>query len=360
MKNHRKILSLLVPVVTGLIIGIVVLCIHPSTGKRIGDFIYSSGVSVTSYSYAVARAAPSVVNIYVAKLNDDYTKPDNSNITSSASGVIVNQNGIIVTNYHVVTSGSEPDQAIWVQTREGNIHKAFVVGCDRRTDLAVLKVEADNLPPINAEKRDPKVGDVVLAIGNPNNLGQTVTHGIISALGRSGTGLLARDHMNIRQGVQELLQTDAPINSGNSGGALVNTQGNLVGINTASFNSENTYGIGFSVPVKLVIKVVDDILDHGKVERGYLGISDVDANFLDNTTTGVTVGFIDPQGPAFGVLKIGDVIKQVNGRNIRDVRELIELVSQSKPGPTLKFSVLRGKEKKNVDITIVEDENLVY
>src|SRR5574344_2183543 len=358
MKLNKKSFPFIFPIVAGLVVGAVVLAINPSTGKKLGDIIYSSGVSVEGYFYAVNKAAPSVVNIYVAKLNEDYTKPDTSSITISASGVVINKHGVVVTNYHVVPSGNEPNKAIWVQTREGKLFKAFVLGCDRRTDIAVLKIENTSLPPITIAKHDPKVGDIVLAIGNPNNLGQTVTHGIISALARSGSGLLTKDQMNIRQGVQELIQTDAPINQGNSGGALVNTQGSLVGINTASFNSENTYGIGFSVPVKLVNSVVDQILQHGKVERGYLGISDDETNPF-NSEKGVTIGFIDPQGPAFGVLKVGDVVTKVNDNKIKDVRELIDLISQSKPGRILRLEIVRNNEVRTESITLAEDNTLV-
>ncbi len=358
MKINKKLVYFLIPIFTGLIIGIVVLIIHPSTGKKLGDLIYSTGVSVESYSYAVGKAAPSVLNIYVAQLNEDYTKPDTTNIITSASGVVFYKNGIVVTNYHVVTAANEPNNGIWAQTRDGKIFKAFVIGTDRRTDIAVLKIETDEIPPIKKIKKDPKVGDIVLAIGNPNNLGQTVTHGIISALSRSGSGLLTKDQMNIRQGVQELIQTDAPINQGNSGGALINTQGLLIGINTASFNSDYTYGIGFSVPSSMVTKVVDEILAHGKVERGYLGISDAEVNSL-TPSSGVTIGFIDPQGPAFGVLKIGDVIKKIDDVKIDNVRQLIDIISQSKPGRTLKIEIQRKEETRTESITLTEDNTTI-
>ena len=163
---------------------------------------------------------------------------------------------------------------------------ALVAGSDRRTDLAILVVNDTTLTPISICETEPKVGDIVLAIGNPNNLGQTVTHGIISATSRSGSGLLTKDQMNIRQGVQDLIQTDAPINAGNSGGALVNTKGQLLGINTASFSGASSYGIGFSVPVKLVEYVKNEIIQHGRVARGYLGIAD-DENFVLGGSSGL-------------------------------------------------------------------------
>lgn len=358
MKINKTIATLSFPIVAGVLIGGALLLINPQLGKNIGNVIYSSGVSVEGFSYAVNKAAPCVVNIYVANLNEDYTEPDTNSITSSASGVVMTDNGYIVTNYHVVPLGNEPNKAIWVQTREGKLYQAFIVGCDRRTDIAVLKVEANNLPSISIAKKTPHIGDIVLAIGNPNNLGQTVTHGIISALSRSGSGLLTHDQMNIRQGVQELIQTDAPINQGNSGGALVDTKGNLVGINTASFTSESSYGIGFSVPVKLVKQVMNEIIRHGKVERGYLGISDSSKKSL-NGEKGVTVGYIDPQGPAFGVLKLGDVITRVNYQNIHDVKQLIDLISKSKPGTKLNFEVNRNGNVINEDITLIEDNTSV-
>ena len=354
MKLNKKILPLLVPVIVGLVVGVVILIISPGTGKKLGDIIYSSGVSQESYSYAVIKAAPSVVNIYVAELEDDYTSARPGSVSSSASGVIMDKNGIIVTNYHVVPSGNEPNKGIFVQLRDGRVLKAFVAGFDRRTDIAVLIVNAPNLTPVTISKTLPNVGDIVLAIGNPNNLGQTVTHGIISALSRSGTGLLSKDQMNIRQGVQDLIQTDAPINQGNSGGALIDTKGNLIGISTASFNHEQSYGIGFALPVKLVREVMNEILLHGRVQRGYLGISDSELGPLD-MSEGVTIGFVDPEGPAFGVLKVGDTITKVNGTKISNVKELIDIISKSRPGTVLTVDFLRENTLKQESITLKED-----
>ena len=262
---------------------------------------------------------------------------------------------IVVELAKAYSKNNEPNKAIWVQTREGKVLKAFIVGCDRRTDIAVLKVEEKNLPPIHIAKRTPNIGDIVLAIGNPNNLGQTVTHGIISALSRSGTGLISKEQMSIRQGLQDLIQTDAPINQGNSGGALIDTQGNLIGINTASFSTQDSYGIGFSVPVNLVTEVMNEIIRHGKVERGYLGISDSRIRSLNNQK-GVTVEFIDPQDPAFGILISGDVLTKVNSKEIVDAKQLIELVSKTKPGTTLRFEILRNNKTIEESVTLALDK----
>lgn len=355
MPSRKKLLYTTLPIVAGLAIGVGILIVNPNAGQRIGDLIYSKGVSIESYAYAVNKAAPSVVNIYVTELNSDYTSPNGSEVISSASGVIISSQGYIVTNYHVVPSGNEPNHAIWAQTRDGQLYQAFVVGCDRRTDLALLKIEASKLTAIELESKDPQVGDIVLAIGNPNNLGQTVTHGIVSAVARSGSGLLSRDQMNIRQGIQDLIQTDAPINNGNSGGALINTAGNLVGVNTASFNGYQTYGIGFAVPTKMVKYVSEEIKKHGRVVRGYLGIADDENISLGEKLDGVRVGYVDPHGPASGLIFEGDVIVQVNNSKISTVKELIEIISNSKPNTTLSFKIQRNQEVIDVNVSLTED-----
>lgn len=349
----------------GAAIGAVILMLYPTLGQNIGSVIYSQGQEPLSYAYAVARAAPSVVNIYVSTLNHDYsTEAQGGAITVSASGVIMSSDGIIVTNYHVVPSGNEPNQAIWAQTRDGKVYQAFVVGYDRRTDIAVLKIQAQGLKPIPIDLGETaQVGDVVLAIGNPNNLGQTVTHGIVSATARTGSGLLTRDQMNIRDGLQDLIQTDAPINQGNSGGALVNTAGVLIGINTASFNNYRygTYGIGFAVPTKLVVYVLNEIIKHGRVIRGYLGISDDGTTPLpDDSGVGVRVGYIDPQGPAAdSELQTGDLIVGADGKNISNLRGLIDIISSTTPGTVMNFTVRRGKRTLNIPITLAEDRSSI-
>ena len=361
--NSRKILFIVAPVALGIAAGIGVLIVNPKAGQNFGTQLYSTGVKEISYSYAVSRVSHSVVNIYVTSLNSDYSSPsaDRGAITTSASGVIMSQDGYIVTNYHVVPSLNEADKAILAQTRDGKLYQAFIVGYDRRTDIAVLKIEAQNLSPVPIDdKYDPQVGDLVFAIGNPNNLGQTVTHGIVSATARSGSGLLTRDQMNIREGLQDLIQTDAPINNGNSGGALINSAGNLVGINTASFNGEQTYGIGFAVPFKLVSYVMNEIIKHGRVIRGYLGISDDGTTQLSGKNgVGVRVGYIDPSGPAAGILYVGDVIETINGKRISSLRGLIDAVSGSKPGSEIKFRIQRGEMELDLSVVLSEDKSSI-
>lgn len=356
----KKTLFYALPAAVGIASGAGILMINPEVGSTLGSVIYSQGQEKASYAYAVNRAAPSVVNIYVATLNHDYSGQSTGTITTSASGVIMTSTGYIVTNYHVIPSVNAPNTSIFAQSRDGNVYQAFIVGYDRRTDIAVLKIEGQNLPPIPVDPdEDVQVGDVVLAIGNPNNLGQTVTHGIVSATARSGSGLLTREQMNIREGLQDLIQTDAPINLGNSGGALIDTTGNMVGINTASFNSMRygTYGIGFAVPTKLVTYVMNEIIKHGRVIRGYLGISDDGAAQLpDSQEIGVRVGYIDPFGPAAGTdLRVGDYIVSVNGKSVDSVRALIDEVSGSAPGTELKFTVNRNGQELIIPVVLAED-----
>lgn len=353
---------LLFPVALGLVAAGIALLINPQLGERFGDRIYTAQKEIVSYSYAVARASPSVVNIYVSRLNQDYTGMANetAEITTSASGVIMSSDGYIITNYHVIPSLSEPNRAVWAQTMDGTMRQAFIVGYDRRTDIAVLKINAKDLQAITIDPNyTPHVGDVVLALGNPNNLGLTVTHGIISATARTGSGLLTREMMNIREGLQDLIQTDAPINSGNSGGALVNTNGDLVGINTASFNNHRygTYGIGFAIPTKLVVRVMQEILLHGRVIRGYLGISDENAELIaNNNVNGVLVRYVDPLGPAaIANIKEGDLIVQVDDKPIHNVRELIDVISSTAPGTVLQITVERMGRRFVYPVTLAED-----
>lgn len=351
-----------VPIAVGLIAAGIILKFNPNLGESFGNKLYSSSKEIHSYSYAVARSSSSVVNIYVSRLNKDYTgmAKDPGPITSSASGVIMSSDGYIVTNYHVIPSLNEPNRAVWAQTANGKLLQAFIVGFDRRTDIALLKIKAKNLTPININPHYlPKVGDIVLAIGNPNNLGMTVTHGIISATARTGSGLLTREMMNIREGLQDLIQTDAPINSGNSGGALVNSNGDLVGINTASFNQyhSGTYGISFAIPTKLVVRVMNEIIEHGRVIRGYLGISDENDELVaDNSIEGVLVRYIDPLGPAAQAnIKVGDIVKKVNDKAINNVRELIDIISNTTPGTILTLTLERAGQSISTPVTLAED-----
>ena len=234
------------------------------------------------------------------------------------SGVIVSPEGYILTNNHVVDGATE----VTVTLHDKREFKARVVGTDPRTDVAVLKIDGSNFPVLTlADSSKVEAGDVVLAVGNPFGVGQTVTMGIVSATGRGGLGI---------EQVEDFIQTDAPINPGNSGGALVDDEGHLIGINTAIMgNSGGSQGIGFAVPINMARHDMDQILEHGKVERAYLGILPQDVTpamakaFHTDASKGALVGDVTPNSPASRAnLKNGDIILEINGQAIDDANQL--------------------------------------
>ena len=271
------------------------------------------------------------------------------------SGVIVSPDGYILTNNHVVNNASE----IQVALNDGRQFTARVVGADPQTDVALIKINADNLPALTLADSDKvEIGDVVLAIGNPFGIGQTVTKGIVSAKDRTTSG----------DGDEDFIQTDAAINPGNSGGALVDTDGRLVGINSAILtHSGGNQGIGFAVPSNLCRWVMDSLVKNGRVERGLLGVMiqnltpDLAKAFKLDRTTGALVGDVSPDSPADKAgLKSGDVITQFNGQPIQDASQLKLRVAESAPGSTAQLSVSRNGESKTFDVTLgsVPDKKL--
>ena len=306
-----------------------------------------------SFNYAVRRASPAVVNIY----NRRYNAEDRLQLSTQGlgSGVIMSDKGYIVTNYHVV---AEADQVI-VALQDGRILTAQLIGKDQRTDLAVLKIQAENLPviPTSPDYR-PAVGDVVLAIGNPYNLGQTTTYGIISATGRSGMSFFGR---------QDFLQTDAAINEGNSGGALVNTRGELVGINTASFQQATdieTYGISFAIPYELTQKIMNKLIADGRVIRGYIGLEARDINpvmarlYDAEQISGIIVMAMDPNGPAAKAgFKVQDILIEIDGKRVTDRRNVLDIVTELRPGTEVDMKVLRNGEPTVLNVQIGDEPN---
>jgi serine protease Do len=277
----------------------------------------------------------------------------------SGSGVIIAANGYIVTNNHVIDKASK----ITVVLDDKRKYDAELVGADPSTDLAVLKVKADNLPFIKYGNSDEvKVGQWVLAVGNPFNLNSTVTAGIVSAKGRS-IGILARSQDNM--GIESFIQTDAVVNPGNSGGALVNTNGDLVGINSAISSHTGSFeGYAFAVPSSIVSKVVDDLLKYKVVQRALLGvrIQEVDARLASekklNTLNGVYVqGLGDKSAAAAAGLKIGDIITDINGVNVNTSAQLQEQVSRFRPGDKIKVGYLRGDSKQQATATLFNASN---
>jgi serine protease Do len=328
----------------------------------------------TSFSPIVKKVAPSVVNIYSTRfikerpmqnplMNDPFFRQffgnqpqgDDRERTrkeqSLGSGVIVSPDGYILTANHVVAEADEVKVSIADNKKE---YTAKVIGKDRATDIAVLKIQAANLPAVTLADSDQlEVGDVVLALGNPFGVGQTVTMGIVSGLGRSGFGF---------NGYENFIQTDAAINPGNSGGALVDVDGRLVGINTAIISrSGGNQGIGFAVPINMARNVLERLVSGGKVSRGYLGIvpQDIDADLAKQfglpDQNGALVGDVLPDAPAAKAgIKSGDVIVSVNDKPVTDAHGLQLTVSQISPGTPVAVKIIRNGFSKTVTVTLAE------
>jgi serine protease DegS len=320
-------------------------------------------VSRGSYATAVERAVPSVVSIYTARIpsrrnplfNDPVFRRFSSRERvqkSLGSGVIVSADGLILTNQHVISGADE----IVVSLHDGREGLARVVGSDADTDLALLKIELENIQPIKLGKpEDARVGDVVLAIGNPFGFGHSVSQGIISALGRWGLNLSR---------YEDFIQTDAAINLGNSGGALVNTRGELLGINTATFSQANgastpiggAIGIGLAIPADLAMSVIQDLLTYGKVIRGWMGI---EVRVLDASTSGqptaqqLQVTGLAPAGPAAQAgLQIMDIITHIDNQPIQSGHETMNRIAMLRPGDRVGLNVLRQGQLINLDAIV--------
>lgn len=345
-------------VLLGLIIGLVALFAAPQLRDQ--QWLNSTPLlsqpfssEQLSFSKAVQRAAPSVVNIYTrtyqqSNLNTQLTlRPQ-----SLGSGVIMTKTGYVLTNNHVI---ADADQII-VALQDGRIFTAELIGVDTYTDLAVLQIDNDNLPIIpQSNHEETRIGDVVLAIGNPYNLGQTITQGIISARGRIGMSTT---------GHQNFLQTDAAINEGNSGGALVNSLGELVGINTASFEIDNqvtTRGISFAIPYQLALKIMRSLIANGRVIRGYLGVEAASINTVMakllglRANHGIVIQGIAPNSPAEnGGLIANDVVIKFNDQEINNVLGLMDMVAEKRPGTQIILTVIRDGKQREIAIKLGE------
>ena len=326
-----------------------------------------NGEPLPSLAPMLTRVNPAVVNIATHTttavrnplLEDPFFRrffnvPDRQRYRrtrSAGSGVIVDgREGHIVTNNHVVARADEVD----ITLSDGRVLEAELIGADPAVDLAVLKVDAEALAEIEFGDSDAlRVGDFVVAIGNPFGLNQTVTSGIVSALGRSGLGL---------EGFEDFIQTDASINPGNSGGALVDLSGALVGINAALYSPAGVnVGIGFAIPANLVRAVMDQIIEYGKVRRGYLGLEVQDLNpdlaeaFGVGGKRGVVVVSVAPSGAAAGAIETGDVITHIGGRGIREVGDFHSQTASVFVGDQLEVEILRAGARREVRITVEED-----
>ncbi|WP_041361929.1 Do family serine endopeptidase [Methylovorus sp. MP688] len=326
----------------------------------------ASSIPPGSYSAAAKKAMPSVVNIFTSKkaeanpsqpfMDDplfrhffgDQQDEQPQRENSLGSGVIVSTQGLILTNHHVIESADEIEVAL----ADGRTVSARVVGTDPETDLAVLKVDVKNLPAITFAKADQiNVGDVVLAIGNPFGVGQTVTQGIISAVGRS--------HLGINT-FENFIQTDAPINPGNSGGALIDTDGNLVGVNSAIYSrSGGSMGIGFAIPVSLAKQVMEQIIRQGSVTRGWIGIEAQDItpelaeSFRLKEVRGSLIAGILRDSPAERAgLRPGDILLEIDGRQVQDSSSMLNLISSLKPNKKAVLKISRDQREFSVPVLI--------
>jgi len=328
----------------------------------------SSSLAPGSYRDAAARAMPAVVNILTLQVpkrgahplaRDPFFKrffgdrdpdgEDDEDLKNSlGSGVIVSHEGYVLTNNHVVEGADE----IEVVLTDGRKAPAKVVGLDPETDLAVIKINLDKLPVIVLGQSElARVGDVVLAIGNPFGVGQTVTMGIISALGRNNL------HIN---SFENFIQTDAAINFGNSGGALVDTRGNLIGINTAIYSqSGGSVGIGFAIPVSTAKTVMEAIIKDGHVVRGWIGVETQDItpelaqSFGLQRSSGAIIAGVVRNGPAdkAGIVP-GDILLTVQGKPVGDTTEMLNLIAQLPPGEKAKMTVLRKNREAALDVMV--------
>ncbi|RKP45748.1 Do family serine endopeptidase [Pararobbsia silviterrae] len=325
--------------------------------------------SASSYADGAQKAMPAVVNVFSSKgngsaakdprLNDPLfryffgergspAKPAPHATSNLGSGVIVSADGYILTNQHVVDGADEIEVAL----ADGRKTDAKIIGSDPETDLAVLKINLPNLPIITLGRMDStRVGDVVLAIGNPFGVGQTVTMGIISALGRN--------HLGINT-FENFIQTDAAINPGNSGGALVDVNGNLLGINTAIYSrSGGSLGIGFAIPVTTARTVLESIIETGTVTRGWIGVEpqdvtpDITESFGLTQKTGAIVAGVLQGGPADKAgIKPGDILIGVNDQTIEDTTKLLNVIAQIKPGTTALVHLIRKNKPLDVDLVV--------
>ena len=321
-----------------------------------------------SYHEAVQKSMPAVVNIFTSKSTQQplarKNKKNNSDplfqffngysdeepISSLGSGVLVSSEGIIITNHHVINDADQIEVAL----SDGRKLKAKMIGSDPETDIAVLKIDASNLPtPITLGKMDSvHIGDVVLAIGNPFGVGETVTSGIVSAMGR--------DHVGINT-FENFIQTDAAINPGNSGGALIDTRGNLIGINTAIYsNNGGSMGIGFAIPINLAKQVMESIIKNGEVTRGWIGVEPqnlsselIESMRLPKSTQGILVAGVLDGGPADSAgLKPGDILISLNNQSINDVRDLLNRIAKIDPGTEVSCKIIRKDREISLSIKI--------
>ncbi|MDQ1362408.1 MAG: Transcriptional regulator [Pseudomonadota bacterium] len=345
----------------GLILGGVLLTLWPGRTQNGLDKVPAPAVTQApqsgpvSYADAVARAATAVVSIRATQhinelaLRDALVTGLPRERSSLGSGVII-EDGRVLTNYHVVAKADE----ILITLNDGQQINAEILGTDPDTDLAILSIRHNKHTPLAiASMQQVRVGDVVLAIGNPYSIGQTVTQGIISATGRDRVGLSTYENF---------IQTDAAINPGNSGGALINARGEIIGINSAIYGQSGSYqGIGFAIPIDMALDVAKQIIEHGSVIRGWLGVEGVDLNplwlerFGLKDIQGVLITDVFRNGPADTAgLAPGDIITRINQTSVRDTRDVLNTIASGKPGEIIEIAGLRKQQSFITRATLVQ------
>jgi len=355
MARLKPVLIFLIQsVVVGLAAAFVVVLVRPQLLPAISIGNGSQPGQPASYADAVDIAAPSVANVYTRRLISNTVPASESERfrvnTSVGSAVIIDSEGYLVTNYHVVALAND----IRIQLADGRIAIPQLIGVDAETDLALLRVDLGTLPAIPLGRSDQlRIGDVVLAIGNPYGLSKTVTQGIVSATGRGVLQLLT---------FENFIQTDAAINEGNSGGALINSSGQLIGINTAVLTQDaGTEGIGFAIPVDLVRGVVEAIKRNGRVIRGYVGLVPAELSRGEsaalgiNPDVGILLSAVVQGSPAEAAgLRRGDVILTINGEPIRSRQQALLIVARLNPEDEILMEGVRDGQQFRVTVVAVE------
>ena len=369
MKKNGTIQYILLWSLVGILVGLAILfaqgkiVITDSDWSDLASAI--SGRQPSSFSNAVSKTAPAVVSLQVQSLIEVPIKENSRrqleqvfgkhlpNLTqtkrhsSSGSGVILDTRGYVITNHHVIAKAEK----VTVILNDGRTAEARLAGTDPDTDIAVLKIELDNLPEVRiANLKKLKIGDVVLAIGYPFRIGQTVTQGIISATGRN----------QVSQNTYEnFLQTDAAINPGNSGGALINTEGDIVGINSLIYTETGNFnGIGFAIPIDLVVDVMTQITENGYVIRGWLGVEgqNVPLQTLQSIglqVRGVLITGVDEGGPGNKAgLEVGDIITHINQIDIKDTADVLDMIAAGRPGDNFRIDGLRERQSFRIDAVL--------
>jgi len=377
MIMKRSLLIILASVISGAITAVAVvdvMCNRQSSASS--SYVYSDDSAKVQhvtfsgeypdFTYAAESSVKAVVFVKVVVRSEQPQMPNDffeyffgygggqsqpREHVGSGSGVIIREDGYIVTNNHVVNGASE----IEVTMDDGKSFKADLIGTDPVTDVALIKIDGQNLPTVPIGDSDKlRLGEWVIAIGSPYGLTSTITAGIVSAKGRS-----LGDSREFK--IESFIQTDAAVNPGNSGGALVNIKGELVGINTAIYSNTGSYaGCSFAVPVNMARKVVEDLIDYGSVQRGLLGISMINNNSELasqknlSTSDGVYIAEVVKGGAAYAAgVKEGDVLISVNGEVIKNGTSVQEIINRFRPGDKVTLSVVRGNENKEIEVTLI-------